>query len=51
MTKSGALKSSRGLNPSSAATTVRVVDGKPQALDGPYADSKERLEGEEQCGN
>jgi len=51
MTKSGALKSSRGLKPSSAATTVRVVDGKPQALDGPYADSKERLEGEEQCGN
>jgi hypothetical protein len=45
MTKAGALKSSRGLKPSSAATTVRVVDGKPQVLDGPYADSKEQLGG------
>jgi hypothetical protein len=45
MTKSGALKSSHGLKPSPAATTVRVVDGKPQVLDGPYADSKEQLGG------
>ena len=45
MTKAGALKSSRGQKPSSAATTVRVVDGKPQVLDGPYADSKEQLGG------
>ena len=45
MTKAGALKSSHGLKPSSAATTVRVVDGKPQVLDGPYADSKEQLGG------
>ena len=45
MTKAGALKSSRGLKPSSVATTVRVVDGKPQVLDGPYADSKEQLGG------
>jgi hypothetical protein len=45
MTKAGALKSSHGLKPSLAATTVRVVDGKPQVLDGPYADSKEQLGG------
>jgi len=45
MTKAGALKSSHGLKPSPAATTVRVVDGKPQVLDGPYADSKEQLGG------
>lgn len=45
MTKAGVLKSSNGLEPTSAATTVRVVDGKPQVLDGPYADSKEQLGG------
>ena len=33
------------LGPSSAATTVRVTDGKAQVLDGPYADSKEQLAG------
>jgi hypothetical protein len=45
MTKAGVLRSSSGLQPSSAATTVRVVDGKTQVLDGPYADSKEQLWG------
>jgi len=45
MTKAGVLKSSRGLKPSSEATTIRVADGKTQALDGPYADSKEQLGG------
>jgi len=45
MEEAGVLKSSRGLKPSSQATTVRVVEGKPQALDGPYADSKEQLGG------
>ncbi len=45
MTKAGVLKSGNGLEPTSAATTVRVVDGKPQVLDGPYADSKEQLGG------
>jgi hypothetical protein len=45
MEDAGALKSSRGLKPSSQATTVRVVDGKSQVLDGPYADSKEQLGG------
>ena len=45
MTEAGVLKSSNGLHPTSAATTVRVSDGKTQVLDGPYADSKEQLGG------
>jgi hypothetical protein len=45
MTNAGVLKSSVGLHPSSAATTVRVADGKTQVLDGPYPDSKEQLGG------
>jgi hypothetical protein len=45
MSKAGVLKDSKGLEPTSAATTVRVADGKNQILDGPYADSKEQLGG------
>ena len=45
MTKAGVLKSSSGLQPTASATTVRVVNGKTQVLDGPYADSKEQLGG------
>lgn len=45
MTKAGVLKSSNGLKPTSAATTVRIANGKTQVLDGPYADSKEQLGG------
>jgi hypothetical protein len=45
MTKAGVLRGSTGLQPTSAATTVRVADGKTQVLDGPYADSKEQLGG------
>jgi hypothetical protein len=30
---------------SGSATTVRVSDGKPQVLNGPYAESKEQLGG------
>jgi hypothetical protein len=45
MTRAGVLKSSNGLFPTSSATTVRVANGKPQVLDGPYADSKEQLGG------
>jgi len=45
MTRAGVLKSSNGLEPTSAATTVRVASGKTQVLDGPYADSKEQLGG------
>ena len=45
MTKAGVLRSSNGLQRTSAATTVRVAEGKTQVLDGPYADSKEQLGG------
>ena len=45
MAKAGVLKDSKGLQPTSAATTVRVANGKTQVLDGPYADSKEQLGG------
>jgi len=45
LNKAGALKGSNRLQPVATATTVRVVDGKTQVLDGPYADSKEQLGG------
>lgn len=45
LTKAGALTGSNRLQASSTATTVRAVNGKPQVLDGPYADSKEQLGG------
>ena len=41
----GALVGANRLQPTSSATTVRLADGKPQVLDGPYADSKEQLAG------
>ena len=31
--------------PASDATTVRIVDGKTQVLDGPYGETKEQLGG------
>ena len=33
------------LKPTSAASTVRVADGKTKVLDGPYAETKEQLAG------
>ena len=45
MTQAGVLRDSKGLHPTSAATTVRVKNGKTEVLDGPYADSKEQLGG------
>jgi hypothetical protein len=33
------------LKPAPTATTLRLKDGKPQVLDGPYADSREQLGG------
>ena len=45
LTKAGVLKGSNGLQPSSTATTVRIANGKPQVLDGPYADTKEQFGG------
>jgi hypothetical protein len=43
--KAGALLGSNRLKPTATASTVRLVDGKSQVLDGPYADSKEQLAG------
>lgn len=45
MKTSGVLRDSKGLQQTSSATTVRVVDGKTQVLDGPYSDTKEQLGG------
>jgi hypothetical protein len=43
MTSAGVLKESKGLYETTSATTVRVVEGMAQVLDGPYADTKEQL--------
>jgi hypothetical protein len=45
LTKAGALKGKNRLRPTSTATTVRIVDGKSQVLDGPYVETKEQLGG------
>jgi hypothetical protein len=45
LVEAGAMVGSNRLRPVATATTVRVVDGKTQVLDGPYADSKEQLGG------
>jgi hypothetical protein len=45
LTKAGILRGSNRLQPVANATTVRIVDGKSQVLDGPYVDSKEQLGG------
>ena len=45
LSKAGVLKGSNRLQPSSASTTVRVANGKPQVLDGPYVESKEQIGG------
>jgi len=45
LAKAGVAKGSNRLQPVATATTVRIVDGKTQVLDGPYADSKEQLGG------
>ena len=45
LNKAGVLAGSNRLQPISSATTVRIVDGKSQVLDGPYADTKEQLGG------
>ena len=43
--QAGAYKSSSRLQPTTTATTVRASNGKPQVLNGPYADSREQLGG------
>jgi len=45
LNKAGVLKGTNRLKPSSAATTVRLANGKTQVLDGPYAEAKEQLGG------
>ena len=39
------LVASNRLRPTSAATTVRTVDGETKVLDGPFAETKEQLGG------
>lgn len=45
MANAGVLKGGAGLKSPTAATTVRVTEGKTQVLDGPFIDSKEQLGG------
>jgi hypothetical protein len=45
MQKAGVVLGTNRLQFSATATTVRVVDGKTQVLDGPYAETKEQLGG------
>ena len=45
LNKAGVLKGSNRLQPVTTATTVRLANGKPQVLDGPYIDSKEQVGG------
>jgi hypothetical protein len=45
MAQAGAMVGGERLRPSSAATTVRIANGKTQVLDGPYADTKEQIGG------
>jgi hypothetical protein len=40
-----AIKGGHALQPTSAARTVRVRDGKPLTIDGPFAETKEQLGG------
>jgi hypothetical protein len=41
----GVMVAADRLKPTSAASTVRVTDGKTKVLDGPYAETKEQLAG------
>lgn len=45
LNKAGVYKGSNRLRPVAASTTVCIVDGQTQVLDGPYAESKEQLGG------
>jgi hypothetical protein len=45
LTKSKALINANRLAGSRSATTVKMASGKAQVLDGPYADTKEKLGG------
>ncbi len=41
----GAMRGGEALEPTSTATTVRVIDGKTVTTDGPFAETKETLGG------
>jgi len=43
--EAGAWVAGDALQPTATASTVRIVDGKTQVLDGPYAEAKEQLAG------
>jgi hypothetical protein len=43
--KAEALVGANRLQHTNTATTVRLVEGKPQVLDGPFSDTKEQLAG------
>jgi hypothetical protein len=43
--KRGVLLGLAGLKPTATASTVRIQDGKPVTLDGPFAETKEQLAG------
>jgi len=45
LSKAGVLKHNSRLEASALATTVRVVNGKSQVMDGPFLDSKEQVGG------
>jgi len=45
MRKAGIYVGGDRLRSISSATTVRVVDGRPRVVDGPYAEAKEQLGG------
>jgi hypothetical protein len=45
VTDKGAYRAGDGLQPTSAATTVRVRDGETLVTDGPFAETKEQLGG------
>jgi hypothetical protein len=45
MTEAGVVRGGHELKPVAMATTVRVVDGKTVATDGPFAETKEQLGG------
>lgn len=44
-TQKGVLRGGEGLHPTTAATTVRVRNGKTVTTDGPFAETKEQLGG------
>jgi hypothetical protein len=43
--RNGVLRGAEPLSPTSTATTVRMQEGKPMIVDGPFAETKEQLAG------